>query len=300
MRVALCTFVVLFAAASAHAQELEPRAYTNAPVGLNFLIAGYGYTEGSVAFDPSVPIEDGQLRTNSAVIAYARSLGAWGHSAKFDVQVPYTSLKGQALVAGEPKQRDVSGFPDPRVRFSVNLHGAPALSLKKFAGYRQDLIIGVSLQVSVPVGQYDDTRLVNIGTNRWAFKPELGISRARGPWTVDLAAAVTLYTDNTDFLGGGTVAQEPLYSVQSHIVYGFRSGVWLALDGTYYWGGRTTVNGVELDTLQSNTRLGLTVALPVDRHNSVKVYGSTGTSSRTGTDFDGLGIAWQYRWGAGY
>ena len=295
----LGALALLVAAVGAHAQDLEPRSYANTPVGLNFLLSGYGYTQGNLAFDPSVPIDDAELRTNSAVLAFARSLGAWGRSAKFDVLVPYTGLKGSALVNGEPRDRQVSGFADPRLRFSVNFYGAPALSLRDFAGYRQDLIIGASLSVWVPVGQYDDTKLVNIGTNRWAFKPELGISKSWGQWILDLASAVTLYTENTDFFGGGTVSQEPMYSVQSHLVYGFHSGIWVALDGTYYWGGRTTVNSVEGDTFQSNTRMGLTVALPVNRQNSVKLYGSTGTSSRTGADYDGLGIAWQYRWGGG-
>jgi len=285
---------------AAHAQELEPRAYSNTPTGLNFLLAGYGYTQGNLAFDPSVPIEDAKLRTNSAVLAWARSLGFRGRSAKVDVILPYTWLSGSALFQGQPRERDVSGFADPRVRYSVNLYGAPALSLKEFSGYRQDVIIGASLQVSVPVGQYDDTKLVNIGTNRWAFKPELGISKSWGAWTVDMAAAVALYTDNTDFLGGGTVSQDPLYAVQGHVVHGFRSGIWAALDATYYWGGETKVNGVTGDTLRKNTRMGLTVALPVDLRNSVKIYGSTGVSSRTGDEYDGVGIAWQYRFGSGF
>jgi hypothetical protein len=291
--------VLLAMPAGLRAQELEPRAYANTPTGLNFLLAGYGYTEGDLSFDPSVPIEDADLRTNSAVVAWARSLGVRGRSAKVDVILPYTWLSGQALFEGEARQRDVSGFADPRFRYSVNLYGAPALSLEEFPGYRQDVIIGASLQVSVPLGQYDDTKLVNIGTNRWAFKPELGISKAWGSWIVDMAVAAVLYTDNTDFLGDGTLSQDPMYAVQGHLVRGFRSGIWVALDGTWYRGGETTVNGVEADSLQRNTRFGLTVAIPVDRRNSVKIYGNTGVSSRTGDDYDGLGIFWQYRWGGG-
>lgn len=297
IRAVVCALAVLAASSRVQAQELEPRAYSNTPTGLNFLLLGYGYTGGNLAFDPSVPLEDADLQTNSALLAWARSLGVRGRSAKVDIVLPYTWLSGTALLEGQPRRREVSGFADPRFRYSVNLYGAPALSFREFPGYRQDVIIGASLQVSVPVGQYDDTKLVNIGTNRWAFKPELGISKSWGTWTVDMAAAVALYTDNTDFLGGGTVSQEPLYAVQGHVVHGFRSGIWVALDGTYYWGGETTVNGVTGDTLRKNTRVGVTVALPVDRQNSVKLYGSTGVSTRTGDEYDGLGIIWQYRWG---
>ncbi len=154
--------------------------------------------------------------------------------------------------------------------------------------------------MSAPLGQYDSGKLINIGTNRWSFKAELGFSKGWGAWTLEVAPSVTFFTDNNDFLDGGTVEQEPLYAAQGHLIYGFQSGIWLALDGTAYTGARTGVNGVKQDNEQSSTRLGFTIALPVDRYNSVKLYASSGTSSRTGGDYDGFGIAWQYRWGAGF
>jgi hypothetical protein len=140
---------------------------------------------------------------------------------------------------------------------------------------------------------------VNIGTNRWFFKPELGISKALGPLTLELTTGVTIYTDNHDFFGGKTRAQAPIYSMQGHVSYSVRPGIWVALDGTYYTGGRTTVDGVEGNDLQKNSRLGVTVALPVNRHTSVKLYGSTGVSTRTGSNFNAGGIILQYRWGGG-
>jgi hypothetical protein len=185
------------------------------------------------------------------------------------------------------------------LRFSVNLYGAPALSLKEFVGYRQDLLIGASLQISAPLGQYDADRLVNIGNHRWTIKPELGISKALGPLTLELDASVSFYTDNHDFFGDQTRAQNPIYSVQGHAIYSLRSGIWVAVDGTYYTGGRTTIDGVEGNDLQHNSRVGLTIALPVNRRNSLKLYASTGVSTRTGSDFDTVGVAWQYRWGGG-
>jgi hypothetical protein len=292
--------MIALAAAGACAQELEPRSYSNAPVGLNFLIAGYVYADGKVAFDPSLPVADAQFHTNTGVVAYARSLNAWGKSAKFDVVLPYSSFSGHGQLGGQPREREMSGFGDPLFRFSMNFYGAPALSVKEFADYRQDLIVGASLQVTAPLGQYDNSKLLNLGTNRWSFKPELGISKALGQWTLEFAPSATFYTDNTDYDNGGTLAQAPVYAVQGHVTYGFQSGIWLALDGTYFTGGRNTINGVRTDTLQANTRAGVTLALPVDRYNSVKIYVSTGTSTRTGSDFDAIGLAWQYRWGGGY
>lgn len=295
----LALIALIFAASGVYAQELEPRAYSNTPIGLNFVIAGYAYAEGGLATDPAVPLENAELRTKGPVFAYARSLDVWGRSGKFDILLPYAWVSGTAQFAGEPRERDVAGFGDPRLRVSVNLYGAPALSLEEFGGYQQDLIIGASLQVSAPLGQYSDRRLVNIGTNRWAVKPELGVSKSLGRWTLEFAAGATLYSDNNDFLGNRKREQDPIYSMQGHLLYSFRSGIWAAVNGTYYTGGRTTVDGVASDDLQENSRLGLTLALPVNRRNSIKLYGSSGVSTRTGTDFDAIGIAWQYRWGGG-
>lgn len=282
------------------AQELEPRSYTNTPIGLNFLIAGYGYATGSAVANPSVPLENANLEAHAAVLGYARSLDVWGTSGKVDVLLPYAWISGSAELAGQQHERSVSGLGDPAVRFSVNFYGAPALSLKEFQHYKQDLIIGGSLQVIAPLGQYDDQKLVNIGTNRWTIKPELGISQALGQWTFEATAGVSLYTDNDDFLNGHTRSQDPLYTFQGHVIYSFQSGVWLALDGTYYTGGSTSVDGVSDADRQSNSRAGMTVVLPVDRYNSLKLYGSTAVTSSAGSDFDAVGVAWQYRWGGGF
>ncbi len=298
---ALLTALVALAVAGqcVWAQDLEPRVYANTPVGINFLVAGYGYSEGGVTLDPAVPLENAHVRTNNVVLAYARAIDLFGMSGKFDVVAPYAWASGSAGYQGELRERSISGFGDPRVRVSVNFYGAPALTLQQFEKYEQDLILGASLQVSAPLGQYDAERLLNIGTNRWTFRPEIGASKAIGPLTLEIAADATFYTDNRDFLGGQTLEQAPLYSIQGHMIYRLQSGIWVALDGNYYAGGRTTVNGVEANNLQRNSRTGITVALPVDRHHSVKLYASTGVSTRTGSDFDAIGIAWQYRWGGG-
>lgn len=281
------------------AQELEPRAYANAPVGLNFLIAGYGYSEGGLVTDPAIPLDNANIRTHSQVLAYARSFSAWGRSAKFDVGLPYASLSGTADFAGQPVEREVSGWADPRLRVSINLFGAPALTMKEAAAYRQNLIVGASLQIVAPIGQYDASKLINLGSNRWGVKPEIGVSKAMGRWTLELAAAAMLYEDNERFFGGRTREQEPIYSVQGGAIYSFGGGVWVAVGATYYTGGRTTVDAVRGNDLQENTRVGVIVTVPINRHNSLKLYANTGVSTRTGSDFDIGGVAWQYRWGGG-
>jgi len=285
--------------AIAHAQDIEPRAYSNAPVGVNFVVAGVAYSHGGLSLDPSLPVTDARLESSAAVLAYARVLDLWGVSGKFDAIVPYASLSGTAVYAGQPVERSIHGAANPLFRISANLVGAPALTLQEFAAYRQDLIVGVSLQVGVPLSQYDPTRLLNIGTNRWSAKPEVGVSKAIGSWTIEGQAAVTFYGDNTDFFGGSTRTQDPLYALQGHAIHSFRSGIWASLDLTYFAGGRSTIDGVAKNDLQQNWRVGATLAIPVDRRNSIKLAASSGVSARTGNNFDLLAVAWQYRWGGG-
>jgi len=281
------------------AQDLEPRSYTNTPVGLNFLIAGYAYQHGDIATDASLPIEDAEVDVHGTLLAYARSFGVLGKSAKADLVLPYTWVSGSATFQGQARERRIDGVGDPRVRLSVNLLGAPALSLREFADYRPDLVLGVSLQVWVPVGRYDADKLLNVGTNRWAFKPEIGLAKTLGPVSLEIAPSATFYTDNDEFLDDMVREQDPLYAVQAHLVYRFNDAFWGSLDGTFYGGGQTTVDDVEADDRQANARVGGTLALSLDRHNSLKLYGSTGAVTRVGGEFRTIGLAWQYRWGGG-
>ena len=290
---------LLFVAAQAHAGEIEPRAYVNTPVGINFLLAGYAYSDGGLSTAGSSPIKDAQLKMNTGVLAYARTLDVWGKSGKFDVILPYSELSGNAMVEGQPRERNVSGFHDPLFRFSVNFYGAPALSLKEFANYKQDVIIGASVQVSAPLGQYDKDKLVNLGNNRWFVKPDIGISKAWGALALELSTGVIFFSNNDDYFGGNTLEQDPVYSTQVHATYNVGGGVWAAVSGTYDYGGRTTMDGVRSDDLMNNSRVGATLALPVNRNNSIKLFASSSVHTRSGSDYNLGGIVWQYRWGNG-
>jgi hypothetical protein len=251
-------------AAEAKSQDAEPRLYSNTPVGLNFLIGGYLYSQGKLAFDPALAIVDTKFESHTGAVAYVRSFELFGQSAKFDVVAPYSTFSAHGIVADDAHERAMNGFGDPRFRVSMNLFGAPALPLKDFANYKQDLLVGVSLQVSAPLGQYDDTKFLNLGANRWSFR------------------------------------QAPLYMVRGAIIRNLDSGAWFSLDGLYLKGARTTLNGDPGDNEQENVRAGFTVAVPIDRQNSIKFNASTGVYTRTGTGFSLVGLAWQYRWGQGY
>lgn len=296
--VARLTFllVLLVVLSPANGQELEPRAYSNIPIGINFIAVGYAYTEGGVVLDPSVPLDNAHIETHGALFAFARSIKMGKMSGKIDVVLPYAWLSGSAEFQGDRAFRQVNGMGDSRFRISVNFIGAPPLSLSEFKGYKQKLIIGASLQVQVPTSQYDPTRLINIGTNRVTIRPELGISKTVKRFFLELAGGIAFYSTNSDFYNGKTRSQKPISSIQGHVIYTTKVGIWFAVDGNYYWGGKATVDGVEGNDLQKNSRLGITLALPVNIHHSLKVNYSTGVSTRTGSDFNLVAVAWQYRW----
>jgi len=291
--------LLILAPVLARAQSLEPRAYANAPVGLNFLVAGYAYSTGGVAFDPSVPLENGHARVNAVPLAYIRSLDVFGNAGSLGLVLPFANLSGSATFNGVQQDREISGMADPALRFAVNFHGAPAMNLEQFKAYRQDLIVGASVVVTAPLGKYDSSRVANLGTNRWSAKPEVGLSKALDVWTVELSTGVTFFTRNDDYVQGNVREQDPLYSAQLHLTRQFGRGMWGAISTTYYEGGRTSLNGVPRDDRQSGSRIGLTFSLPLARQYAMKFYTNTGLYARTGTDFDTLGVAWQYLWGAG-
>lgn len=299
----LALFCSLIWASPASAQELEPRAYANLPVGLNFAVFAYAYSEGGLSVDPSLPVDDAHLEIHTTAVAYARSLNFGGMSGKFDMAVPYSWLSGTASVAGQPASREVSGFHDPRLRVSVNFYGAPALDLREYAKRAASgvspLVIGGSLAVAPPLGQYDSTKLINLGTNRWAIRPDFGFSKKVSNVTFDMTVGVTCFTDNDNFSNGKHVDQDPIWSTQANLSYDFGKGIWAALGYTYYAGGRTTIDGVRKDNELGNSRAGLTVSLPINRYYSAKFNVSRGISTRTGSSFNTYGIGLSYRWGAG-
>ncbi len=262
--------------ALAPAQELEPRAYSPSPTGTNFLVASYLFTTGDVVFDPSLPFKDVKAEVNSAVAAYGRTFGLLGRSASVALLVPYAWGTMSGEVAEEFTSIERAGLADVRARVTVNLLGGPALTPREFAQRSPGTVLGTSIVVVAPTGEYDPTKLINISANRWAVKTELGLAVPVDRLTLEAYAAVWLFTDNDDFYGGSRREQAPLASFQFHAAYTFKPRLWLAADATYYGGGNITVDGVEKDDTQRNSRGGLTLSLPVGRRSSLKATWAEG------------------------
>lgn len=286
-------------ASAVQAQDLEPRSLSPAPVGMNFVAAAFSEARGALSLDPALPVTNPDLKLAGPLFGYARSLDLGGLSGKLDVILPVARLTGTASFQGQTVERQVEGFADPRVRLFVLLYGAPAMTPEAYRSYRQNLLIGVGLQVAPPLGQYDASKLLNLGDNRWLVSPEVGMSKTFGRCVVELRSDVTLMTENDDFFGGHRRDEGPIYSEQAHLIYNWPSGAWASIDAMYYAGGQARVDGVRTGTRLQNGRAGGTLALPVTRRTSIKLFGSAGVSARTHDDFALVGIAWQRRWGAG-
>ena len=284
------------AAIQSPAQELEPRAYSPSPVGANFLLAGYVHSSGDVVFDPSLPFSNVDAQLNAGTLGYGRTFGVLGRSSNMLIAVPYVWGDISGDVNEEARSITRSGLGDPRLRLSVNLIGGPALTPVEFAARTPRTTLGASLTVIPPLGEYYSSKLVNIGANRWAFKPELGVSVPLDRWFLEGYAGVWLYTDNDDFFGGSRREQDPITSLQLHASYTFRPRLWFAFNSTWYSGGQSTVDGVERSDRLENTRIGATFSLPIGARQSIKFTWNDGASTRIGGDFTTYGVAWQYMW----
>jgi hypothetical protein len=246
--------------------------------------------------DSALPIEDVSVKLNSEIFGYARTLGIFGRQANVAVAIPYFHGKGKGTVFEDQLEIKRSGLGDARLRFSALLHGGPALSPREFAKQKPKTLIGVSVTMIAPTGQYDPRRLVNLGSNRWAFKPEAGISKPIGKWTLELAGGVWFFTDNKNFFNHVRREQDPLLSLQAHTSYTIKPRMWVAVGGTYFRGGRTTVNGVVNADSKSNSRIGVTFAYPLDNRQSLKFAWMRGVTTRFGGDLNYYGVGWQYTW----
>jgi hypothetical protein len=268
-------------------QEIEARAYSNAPIGLNFASAGIAQASS------------GSYTLTSEVTSFTHILDINGQSGKISLIIPYAELTGSKNVNSQTINASANGFSDPVLKASINLYGAPALDSEEFKSYQQDLIVGASLNASIPWGSYSNQQLINVGANRWFIQPGVGASQAIGPWRLELEGAATIFTSNTSYIGSNTFSENPIYSTQTHVIYYFPSTAWLSIDTTYFIGGQAFVNGTPINGSQENWRFGSTFSYPIDKHNAIRLSASTGISSRTNNSFDLLGLSWQYRWGPG-
>lgn len=275
---------------------MEPRNYASIPVGMNVLALSYAYSTGDIVADASSPIKDLELNSNNIGLGYLRSFGLFGKLCKVQVALPFIFLGGTAKLQGRDTSATRKGFADSKIKFVMNIIGTPALLPKDFVKFKEEFVLGASLAVSVPTGQYYEDKLINLGSNRWGFKPEIGMSINKGPVYFELFTGVWLFTKNPVYMKANTVQQNPVFSIQGNISYLFPSKIWIALNSVFVNGGETKVNGIVKNDFQKNFRTGLTLSIPVDIHNSFKANYSQGVATRAGGDFTIYAITYQYIW----
>ena len=291
--------VLLAAASAAAAQELEPRVYLASPVGTNIMVVGAVTQRGDVVFDPTLPVKDVRARVGVLAFGYYRSFDFLGRSASLGGNFPLVRASVSGLVDGESARVDRLGQGDASARLTVNLAGSPAMDAATFIKRGRHANLGASVVMVMPIGQYDSTRLVNIGANRWSVKPEVGVSLPFGQrGLIDTYAGVWLFGRNDNYVRG-VREQEPLFTTQLHISYNLSPRAWAAFDVTFYAGGGAKVNSAEPVERLSNTRFGGTLSLPLVRRQSLKFAFSTGGWVRLGSDFNTFSVAWSYAWGRG-
>src|SRR5882672_2267061 len=285
-------------------QDLAPRAYIITPIHTNAVTMAYSFSTGNLIFDGSAPITDATAKLNVPVFSLFHTLSLLGRSANFSASLPYGVGNFRGTVTDAEAHAYRSGMLDSSFRFSVNLKGGAAMDQRDFVKWRQKTLLGVSIRVVAPTGQYDSTKLINYGANRWAFRPEIGLSRRWGHWLLDTYGGAWFFTTNHEYFsrnayspGINVQTQSPIGAFEGHLSYDVKPRLWASLDGNFWFGGRTSINGlVNSQTLQRNSRIGGTVSFPVSKHQSLKVSYSRGTYIRFGGNYDNVSLAWQYSW----
>jgi Putative MetA-pathway of phenol degradation len=274
--------------------------YLSAPIGSNVVVVAAARSTGDVILDPTSPVENARARVGVLVFGYYRSFDLLGRSASLGGAFPLVRGSAEGVVDGADRRVNRLGQGDATARLTVNFMGFPAMDTATFAKQGRRVGLGASLIVNMPVGQYDSTKVINLGTNRWSYKPELGLTLPFGDrWLFDAYLGSWLFGDNTDYLGG-TREQAPLVTTQMHLSYNLSRRAWAALDGTFYSGGRTIVNKIENRERHNTTRFGATLSLPLARRQSLRLVISKGAWVRVGSDFTTWSTAWSYGWGRGF
>jgi hypothetical protein len=282
------------------AQDLEPRRWTHLPIGTSVLGINYSFTAGDLGFDPVLEIQDARVEMNTAAVSCTRYFALADRTARIDVIVPVQSGNWDGLVGGVPRSVNRDGLADPVVRLSANLCGAPALTGKEFADFRREhtvgTALGAALEVRLPLGEYQEDKLINLGQNRFTITPQLGLLHTSGEWSFELTGSMYLFTENDEFFNGNKLEQDPLYALQTHVVKTFGQDWWMAAGIAYSWAGESTVNGVAKNDNKSNLLSGASFGFRVDATQSVRLgYIRTDTLNDLGSDTDTFGLGWSFR-----
>jgi hypothetical protein len=237
---------------------------------------------------------------HTALLSYTRYFAVADRTARIDVVVPIQSGDWEGLLDGAPRSAERDGFADPAVRLSANLFGAPALRGQEFLAYRQghpvDTSFGAALELRLPLGEYQEDKLINLGQNRFALGTQLGALHTRGEWSFELTGSMLFFTDNDEFFNGNELEQDPLFTVQTHVVKTFGQDFWLAAGAAYSWAGESTINGEPKDDDRSNLLFGPAFGYRLTASQSLRIAYVRGDSlNDVGSDTHSVALGWSIR-----
>jgi len=297
LRFALCASVILVGPTPARAQFTDARSYDNTPVGINQLEIGYAFVHGNAAIDPSLVIADANLSLNQAIVDYTRYFGLFGRVAWVEAAVPIANIAGS--VSGLNISGSAAGAGDSSYTVSMLLKGGPALSVAQFDDYQRTTTVGMSVSVTAPTGRYDGNKILNLGSDRWSFKPEVALSQPFGPdqkWQLEAYANAYFYTDNTSYHGREILRQEPLAGVEGHISYSLNDSIWVSLDTRYAFRGTTFVGGVDQNNAQQNVLVGSEMNVSINARHSLLFEFAKAAVHQNSPAVVGFSVKYDYLW----
>lgn len=270
-------------------QDLEPRRWSVLPDNTQVIALGYASTSGDLFFDPVLEIEDASVNVETSYFSYVRSFSFAGKPVRFDALTPWQHAKWKGLLRGESAVAERRGFTDPRFRLSMTLLN----TAEKEGNPTSKTVAGVALAVTVPLGQYDNEKLLNLGQNRYIIRPQVGVVHTEGAWSYELTGSIFFYTDNNELFNSSKREQDPLYALQSHVVYIFSPGVWTAVGVGYAWGGLSHINGVNKDDAWGNILSSLSFGFPLSKNQGLKLtYLNGRTQKSTGAALNTFSLGW--------
>jgi hypothetical protein len=282
-------------------QFTDPRTYDNTPVGVNQLELVYAYAHANASIDASLIVAGAEVNLNQGTTYYTRYFSFFRRLAWAQAAVPLAGLDGS--LSGTNIHVSSTGTGDSSYEFAMLLKGGPALSVAKFASYKPTTTIGASLTITAPTGLYHPDRLLNLGSNRWSFKPEIAVSHPFGPkqkWEFDGYANAYFYTENTAYQGTEILRQKPLPGLEGHLSYSFTPSLWASLDTRYSFGGDTIVNGMNQNNAQQNFILGSEVNVSLNSQNSLVFEFAKALVHQNGPTATGFAVKYLFSWGKGY
>lgn len=299
---ALVLLIWLLALLPTQAQELTPRRWSHLPMNTHLGGLGYVYTSADIYLDPVVQVEDLELSLNTFAMRYIRTFELLGKSSRIELGQGYQEGTWEGLLEGSPAKTQRSGFTDTLLRISTILYGAPPLEGDAFRRHRQSVadcetLIGAGLIVQLPTGDYSKQKLINLGTNRYTLRPQLGVVHQRGPWTFETSASLWFFTDNDDFWKNTHREQDILYTIQGHIIYTLRPGVWISSSIGYGYGGENQIDGVNKHDRIENLAWSLAAGYAITPNWGLKLaYVGTETQTDKGFDSNSIAVGVSFVW----